>query len=180
MLYLTLYLFGVLVALGAGAASAVSDFKGMRIPNALSLIVIAAFGLSYTVAVLAGVDMLPPLKNCLLAGLVTFIVTFIMFCMKALGGGDSKLASAYALWVGMSGLPLFLFVMALTGAALGALALFVKRKKPFKKPPPESWVARLQAGESAVPYGIAIFAGALSAFFSLGYMTLENLSMFLM
>lgn len=180
MIWLVFYLFGVVVALGAGVAGAWSDYKGMTIPNALSLIIVAAFALSYTSAQMAGVEIFSDLKAHLAAGLLIFLITFLLFFLKVMGGGDSKLLSVYALWAGFSVLVTFLFYMALFGALIGLAALAIKKYKPFKTAPPESWIGRVQTGKSAIPYGIAITAGAVFAFVERGYFDPETMAQFLL
>lgn len=98
------------------------------------------------------------------------VATFFMFVLKAWGAGDSKLATAIALWIGLKGLATFLTVMALSGLGLVAIS-FAIRFRPWKLGifPEHSWIARLQAGEKNLPYGIAIALGGLAAFAERGY-----------
>src|SRR5690606_33991444 len=97
-------------------------------------------------------------------------LTFGMFVGKIWGGGDSKLAMAAILWVGALGFMTFILTMALTGLLLAFASLGFRVLKSQKLPGgPESWPARLAAGENAVPYGIAIAAGTIHAIFYLGY-----------
>src|SRR5690606_13741029 len=109
-----------------------------------------------------------------------FAVSFVLFSLKMIGAGDSKLLSVYALWAGFGGLLPFLFYMALIGGALGGFSLWVQRAKPFEKAAADSWIGRLQAGQSAVPYGIAITGGAIVCFVFQGYVSPENLRLLAM
>ena len=155
----------------------VSDWNGLKIPNRYSLIIgvnfFACFGMLW---VLGNTDVFSAFWVHLLAGMIIFVVTVAMFFMKIMGAADSKLASVFALWIGMAGLPVFLFVMTLIGAVLSVAALIVKKYKPVKNPKEGSWIAQLQQGVSKVPYGIAIGGGALYAFFSVGYFDFEGLA----
>ncbi len=180
MLLLILYLFALTAAAGLAVTAGWSDYKGMIIPNFIPLLAVAAFGLAFTAAYFAEAAVFQSLKAHLIAGGIVFIVTFILFAMGMIGGGDAKLVSAYAFWVGFTGMPVFLFYTALGGAVTGLAALYLKRKKPFDTPVEGSWVARVQAGESVVPYGIPIALGAWAAFVVLGYAAPEKLSLFLM
>lgn len=78
--------------------------------------------------------------------------------------------SAYGLWVGIGGLMPLFFFMALFGGILGVSTLMLRKWKPVKEPSKGSWIERAQAGAQDVPYGIAIFAGALVAFWQMGYL----------
>ena len=59
------------------------------------------------------------------------------------------------------------------------LKLYVKKKKPFEEAAKDSWIERLQAGESSVPYGIAITFGTAIAFLQLGYLNPATWQLFL-
>ncbi len=134
----------------------VSDVRSMRIPNAYSIIILVTFVLAFLVSP----ESFGQWWEHLGAFGLMFAVTFIMFIVNMVGGGDTKLASALALWVGLKGLMAYLFYMALVGGLLGILSIILRKKKPFKNPLEGSWVAQVQAGKSAVPYGIAIGVGA--------------------
>lgn len=165
------FLFGVLVTLGMCAMAAVSDFKGFRIPNIVSVVIIIAFVLAFGVTSLTGQRefIFGTYASHGAAALVVLVVTAIMFCLKQLGAGDSKFATAVALWVGLSGLAAFLFYMAMAGGVIAGLSLALKQWKPLKNPPAESWLAKAQEGHPSVPYGIAIALGALASFVYTGY-----------
>ena len=181
MFLLIIFLIGVFVAIGAGALAGYSDFRGLTIPNAHSAAVAGAFLATYLVLWMFGRDdVFFSLGSHILGAVIVFGVTLAMFAMGGLGAADSKLGTAFALWVGVKGLFVFLFYMALFGGALGLAALLFRRFKWIKNPPEGSWIARVQAGESKVPYGIAIVFGALVSFVKLGYFNGEVLSSFLL
>ncbi|MEZ5814156.1 MAG: prepilin peptidase [Alphaproteobacteria bacterium] len=180
MVLLIVFLASVFVAVGTGVLSALSDVRGMRIPNLHSGIIIGAFVVCYGLLWLGGRDdVFAPLGSHLLGGLVVFGVTLAMFMGGVFGGGDSKLASAFSVWLGLKGLIPFVFYMSVAGGLLALAALALKKWKPVKNPKPESWIARVQAGESKVPYGVAIVMGALVSFVEIGYFRGEVLSSFL-
>lgn len=180
MILLTLFLVCVFVALGTAVLASVSDLRGLTIPNLYSVIVIAAFVVCYVIMWLGGRDdVFGSVASHLIAALIVFGVTLAMFAFKALGAADSKLGTAFALWAGLPGLMVFLFYMALAGGVLGMAALVLQKWRPVKSPPDGSWIARVQAGESKVPYGLAIAFGALASFVKLGYFDPEVLSSFL-
>jgi prepilin peptidase CpaA len=104
------------------------------------------------------------------AFVLMFGVTFGMFCLNMLGSGDTKLGSVLALWVGLKGLMIYLFYMTLAGGVLGIASIILYRKKFFKNPREGSWVARVQEGKSAIPYGVAISVGFWGALFHTGFL----------
>jgi Flp pilus assembly protein protease CpaA len=179
LIALVLFLIFALSALGVGVLASVSDIRGLTIPNLYSILIAAAFVPAYGVMWVFGYQsVFSPLWSHIAALVLIFILSAALFHFKVMGAADSKMASAYALWLGLAALPIYLFIMTLCGAVLGAVALYIKKKKPFSNPAPESWAGQLQAGGSKVPYGAAIFCGALYAFYSKGYIDIVRLSEF--
>lgn len=177
MISLTLFLIFILSALGIGVLAGLSDLRGLIIPNIYSILIAAGFPLCYALMWLFGdVSAFKPLWSHLGALVIVLIISAAMFHFRVMGAADSKLASAYALWLGLGALPVFLFVMSLVGAVLGIAALYIRKKKPFKAPKPESWVGQLQSDKSKVPYGIAIVCGAAYGFYAAGYLDFTNLA----
>lgn len=178
MITLVFFLVCVLVALGVGLLAALSDIRGLQIPNIYSAIIAAGFPVCYALMWLFGnTDMFMPLWSHITSALIVLAVSAILFFRGVMGAADSKLASAFSLWLGLSALPVFLFVMSLFGALLGVAALYIKKKKPFKAPAKGSWAEQLQAGKNKVPYGVAIVAGAIYAFYHVGYLQFEELAL---
>ena len=179
MIFLVLYIFGIICALGLGVLASLSDLKGMVIPNYISAIVVMAFIFSYTGAALGGVEIFSSLRVHLLCGGIFFIVTFIMFAMKIIGGGDAKLASAFSFWMGAhESLMAYMFYMAIGGAALAVVAVFLKKVKPLNIKNEKSWVSRVQNGESVVPYGLPIAFGAFAGLKEGGFLSYELFFLF--
>ncbi len=176
---LFLIVFCLLIALGFGVAAAVSDLRGLLIPNAYSAGIVLAFIPAYIVFLIFAKDsgFFEGWGSHLGAFAIVFAVSFLLFSFNMFGAGDSKLATAYALWAGMGGLSAFIFYMALVGGLLGVVTLLLRKHKPFKNAKDGTWIARAQAGENAVPYGVAISAGALASFVWLGYFTPDNLQL---
>lgn len=176
MIALTIFLFCVFAVLGTGILSGLSDFRGFIIPNAYSAVVLGLFPVCYAALfVLGGVDVFQSLSSHVVALVVVFGVTAVMFSLGVLGAADSKLASAFALWTGLKGLFGFLFFMALMGAVLAFFALLLKKRALFKNPRVGGWIEVAQAGGNKVPYGIAIVFGAFVAFYDLGYLRFDFL-----
>lgn len=171
MIALVVFLTCLFIAIAVGAMAAWSDFKGLIIPNWHSAAIFLSFVVVYVLMHLLGHGhVFGSLWSHGAAGLVVFAVTALLFALGTMGAADSKLSTAYAFWVGVAGLPAFLFYMALTGGLIGLATLFLRKRKPFKAAPTGSWIARAQAGENKVPYGIAIVCGALAGFVKLGYL----------
>ena len=181
MFLLLVFLISLFIVAGVCVLSAVSDLRGMTIPNQHSLIILGAFVACYGILWVFGRDdVFFSLSSHILAVVIMFLITLAMFAFKLIGAGDSKLASVLALWVGLKGLIPFIFYMSVAGGLLGLSALALKKWKPIKEPKANSWVARVQGGESKVPYGVAIALGALASFIEIGYLEGDTLASFLM
>lgn len=172
MIFLIVFLSCLFIAIGTGILAGWSDFRGMTIPNLYSAMIIVAFIVAWSASQLT---QSPPvfsgLGSHLLAALVMFAATYGMFAAGMIGAADSKIGTAFALWVGVKGLVPFLFFMTLAGGVLGGIALVLRRKTLWPGAPEGSWVARVQKGENAVPYGMAIGVGALAAMISARYLS---------
>lgn len=179
MMLLILYLFLLVASAGVGVLAAWSDIKGMTIPNLYSAIVAGLFPLCYLVCWLASVDVFSSPASHLLAFVIVFGVSALLFAAGIMGAADSKLASAFSLWMGLHGLAPFLFYMTAVGGVLGLATITIKRVKPFPKASPQSWIGQAQGGADTVPYGVSIVLGAFVSFLLLGYLDGAVLSSFL-
>lgn len=145
----------------------ISDVRHLRIPNKYVLAVIAAFVIAFAVSPAAfGVWWHP-----FAAALVFLVVTYVMFVFNMLGAGDAKLGAALALWVGLPGLMAYMMYMMIAGGVLGVASLYIKKRKPFKNPRAGGWIATVQDGGNAVPYGIAITVGVWGALLHIGFIS---------
>ncbi len=186
MLFLVLYIFCLVATVMAGFLSSRSDFQTMTIPNNMVFVIAIMFLAGFGVAYLAEVDVFEGILQHLVAASIVFIATFSLYMMKIIGGGDSKLASAFGLWVGLGNLMTFIFYWAVFGAVLGFIAIFIRKFKPFgdvlngeDTGNDNGWLARLQRGESAVPYAIPITGGALIGMAMAGYFDAQLMAQFL-
>ncbi len=181
MLLLIFFLVCLFIVIGIGALACLSDLRGMTIPNIYSVVVILAFIACYGAFWMFGDgDVFFSLPSHLLGAVIVFVVTVVMFALGMIGAADSKLATAYALWVGLRGIFPFLFYMTIAGGVLGLVALVLKKRPLLSSSLEGSWIARVQAGENKVPYGIAIVFGALASFVNIGYFDIGVLSSFLL
>lgn len=181
MLALMIFLSCVFVALAAAIMAGVSDVRTLTIPNLYCAVIAVSFFICYALLWLLGRDVVfAPFLSHFLSGLIVFLMTGALFYLRLIGGGDAKLATAIAFWTGLRGLMPFLFYMAVIGAVLGGAALLLRRYKPVAAPSAGGWIARVQQGESKVPYGVAITAGMLAAFIKIGYLSIDTLAAFLL
>ncbi len=172
MILVLIISFCAIIALGFGVASAMSDVNRLIIPNNYVLFILGSFIIAFLSLLILSPEssFFSSWKSHLMAGGLTFIVTFGLFYAKIIGGGDAKLLSVYGLWVGMNGLIPLVVYMAIAGGFLGAATLIMGKKKLIATPREGGWIDKAQSGEKQVPYGVAIFVGALAAFWSVGYL----------
>jgi prepilin peptidase CpaA len=130
--------------------AAAADILTRRIPNAIP----ALIGVFFFISACASQLPMGELLSHALCGLIVLACGFTLFAFAIVGGGDAKLLAAAALWVGFGGIPVFLFGTAVAGAAL---ALFYLARNAVSGATGDSRRHR------AIPYGVAIAAGALSA-----------------
>ena len=140
-------------ALMAYAAS--SDLLTMTISNRISIALVACFlGLAFAVQM--------PMQDVLYSlscGLAILLLTFSLFCMGWIGGGDAKLAAATAVWLGWGQVLDYGLVASIFGGLL-TIVLIQIRKWPLPQALlRQPWIARLHDNSSGIPYGIAL-AGA--------------------
>ncbi|WP_029032854.1 A24 family peptidase [Salinarimonas rosea] len=144
---------------GLLGVAALCDARTMRIPNRISLLLVAAF---LPFAPLAGLE-LAQIGLHLGVGLAVLAGTFALFALGLIGGGDAKLIAAAAVWFGASDVGGFLFATAMAGGVL-TLAIVALRAVPVPAAVDGwPWLARLRSKDVGVPYGIAIAAGAFVA-----------------
>lgn len=134
------------------AVAGASDVRTRRIPNWTVLATAGLFGVWFFVGPST------PILSSLGAALIIFVCSCALYSFGIVGAGDSKLATAVALFAGIARLPEFIFYMSLVG---GVLALCTLAAQPVRA------LAMLQmrgrgALERGVPYGVAIaVAGAM-------------------
>ncbi|GAC1332754.1 MAG: prepilin peptidase [Beijerinckiaceae bacterium] len=139
------------------AYAAFSDLFTMTISNRISIALVVGFFL------LAAVLHIPldVVARHLACGAAVLVLTFGLFAMGWIGGGDAKLAAATAVWLGFDHLADYGLTAALLG---GGLTLFILqvRKLPLPRWAIERpWIARLHDQDNGVPYGIALAVAGL-------------------
>jgi len=137
--------------------AAVSDLMTMTIPNALVLVVVAAFAAA---APLAGLD-LAAVGGHVAAAALVLVIGLLLFIPGWIGGGDAKLAAALALWLGFDPLLTWFVLFALFGGGLTLVTLYYRSAPLPRRLSRVEWLERLHHPKSGVPYGVALAAGTL-------------------
>lgn len=139
------------------AFSAFTDLFTMTIPNRVSLLLVAAY------FALAAYLPLPweTVAWHVSCGVAMLLLTFVMFHLRWIGGGDAKLAASTALWLGWEHLLDYGLVASLAGGLLTLVIIEMRRRDL-----PKSWlsvdfIARLAEKNGGVPYGVALAAAGL-------------------
>lgn len=149
-----LLVFPVAMALGGSM-----DLLTMTIPNRISLILLVTFVLA---AACSGLP-LQTLFMHVAAGVIMLGAGLAMFARGWVGGGDAKLLTVGALWIGLDQMPTFLIYTGIFGALL-TLSMMLYRAYPAEALPLPEWAIRLHRVSTGLPYGMAIAAAALTVF----------------
>jgi prepilin peptidase CpaA len=144
------------VALCYGCAS---DIKSLKIPNAVSVIVLALFLLNYLLFGPAD-----GLARHIIVAASTLLLGFGIFAAGLMGAGDIKLISALMLWAGPQNGFVFLIVMTFVGGLFAGL-LLITRTLMAVWPSAQNYIPsrrlRTWAQRGIFPYGIAICTAGL-------------------
>ncbi|HKD58430.1 MAG TPA: prepilin peptidase, partial [Hyphomicrobiaceae bacterium] len=108
----------VLTVLPAAVAfAAAMDLFTMKIPNAISLLLVLAF---FPMALFAGFDPWSFAVH-LAAGVLMLVVGVLLFIAGWFGGGDAKLMAAVGLWIGADNLLAYALYVALAGGLIAVV-----------------------------------------------------------
>ncbi|WP_457797127.1 A24 family peptidase [Methylocystis sp. S23] len=137
--------------------AAFSDLLTMTIPNRVSYILVFVY---FAVAAYLPLpwDTLVTHVSC---GVAVLALTFAMFQFGWVGGGDAKLASATALWLGWENLLDYGLVASLAGGLLTLVIVMMRWNDLPKRLLSIGFVARLAGKTEGVPYGIALAVAGL-------------------
>ena len=136
------------------------DLMTLKIRNFLVLVILAAW---LVLAPLAGFSWAELGMSLAVAGAV-FALTFTFFAFGWIGGGDAKLATVTALWMGPEHALIYFAYASFLGGLLTLLIL--KLRSPvapamlYRIP----FLAQLQDKKAGVPYGAAMAPAALIVF----------------
>jgi len=142
------------------AFAAFYDLFSYTIPNWLSYVLVAGF----VVAAPAFAIGWEAVGYHFLTSFAVLAVGFGLFAFGFAGGGDVKIASATALWLGPTQIMPYLVYAALFG---GVLSLFIIILRTVPVPLAVNnigWVSRLANPKNGVPYGIALSASAFCVY----------------
>jgi len=143
------------------AFAAISDMLSMTIANRVSVLLVVAFAV---LAPLTGMEWAAYGWH-FAAGFCVLAVTFTLFAIGGMGGGDAKLIAATAVWFGFS-IPLvqYLVITAFLGGVL-TVALLAFRKSPLAVYSSRNVFLRHFAdSDVGIPYGVALGLGGLVVF----------------
>lgn len=141
----------------AMAFAAATDLLTFKIPNWISILLVAAF---LVAAPLSGLSW-PAIGMHAVTFAAVLAICIALFAWGLFGGGDAKLLAAASLWIGYESLPAYITMVAMCG---GALALILVMFRRLALPPALSgyaWVDRLHNRAAGMPYGIALAAAGL-------------------
>jgi prepilin peptidase CpaA len=141
--------------------AAISDMLSMTIANRVAIILVATFAV---VAPLIGMDWTTYAWH--FAALFTvLLVTFSLFALGGMGGGDAKLLAATALYMGMSiQLVQYLVISAFIGGVLTIAILSFRASALSVYTGRNLFLRNFTDAQKGVPYGIALGAGGLLAY----------------
>ena len=149
----------VLLAVGLFLIAAVNDLRERRIPNWISVALLALYAV---LAVLDPAKML--IWQSLLTGLGVFAVLFVLFRFGYMGGGDVKLWTATAVLVGPHYVMPLLVLTTVAGLAialpyyLSRLVMHVRLKTLWE------WIPVWSLEHEKLPDGVAIAFGGSVCF----------------
>jgi prepilin peptidase CpaA len=148
---LTLFYPAIMIHAGLG------DLRTMRIPNRLILLLLAGYVVAVPLIGLTLTDVLWAVA----AAAAVFAFGFLSFSCRWMGGGDVKLMTVAALWLGAGNVVPFIFYTSIFGALLTILVLIFRQVRLPAGWQAREWIARLHRRDAGVPYGVAIAAAGV-------------------
>ncbi|MFI0844067.1 prepilin peptidase [Mesorhizobium sp. IMUNJ 23232] len=143
------------------AFAAISDMLSMTIANRVAIVLVATFAV---VAPLTGMDWTTYAWH-FAAMFTVLLVTFALFALGGMGGGDAKLLAATALYMGMSvQLVQYLVISAFIGGVLTIAILSFRASALSVYTGHNLFLRNFTDAQKGVPYGIALGAGGLLAY----------------
>lgn len=143
------------------AFAIVSDMVSMTIANRVSIILVAAFAVVAPLTGMAWADY----GWHFAAGAAVLAVTFLLFAIGGMGGGDAKLMAATALWMGFSPqLMQYLVYAAMLGGLLTVLILFYRRSPLSTFTGGNLFLRHFADPAVGVPYGVALGLSGLMVY----------------
>lgn len=140
--------------------SAFSDLVSMTISNWVSLALMVGF---VVFAYWISMDLHTFAWHWAMFGIV-LLVSFGLFAIGTIGGGDAKLAASTALWLGWDHTLSYFLLASIIGALLTMIIIKLRGNIIPKRVEKIEWIARLYRADSGIPYGIALGAAALAIY----------------
>jgi prepilin peptidase CpaA len=140
--------------------AALSDMFTMTIANRVSALLIVTF---LAVAPFIGLTWTEFAMH-LAAFALVLTVTFGLFAVGVVGGGDAKLMASTALWLGLGPALINYFLMAALAGGVLTIFLALFRKSALATYAGEVRILRRIVDEKGIPYGIALAVGGLASF----------------
>ena len=141
--------------------AALSDMLSMTIANRVSILLVVTFAV---VAPMAGMDWATYGWH-FAAAMLVLMVTFTLFALGGMGGGDAKMMAATALWMGFSfELLQYLVYAALIGGLLTFFLLLYRGSVLSAFTGHNLFLKNFADARQGVPYGIALGISGLSVY----------------
>ncbi|MEI9415419.1 A24 family peptidase [Mesorhizobium sp. Cs1321R2N1] len=138
--------------------AAISDMLSMTIANRVPVLLVAVFAL---VAPLTGMEWAVYGWH-FAAGAIVLAVTFGLFALGGMGGGDAKLLAATAVWMGLNvHLVEYLVASTIIGGLLTIAILFYRKSSLAMFTGRNPFLRHFAEESAGVPYGIALGLGGL-------------------
>lgn len=151
----------IAVFCGAMLIAATSDLLSMTIRNRVSITLVMAF---IILAPLSGMEWRTYGLH-IVAGLLVLSITFGLFILRAMGGGDAKLLAATALWLGFDQvLPVYVITASIFGGVLTLLILAYRALPAPAVADRLHFMRHLARKDVGIPYGIALGTAGLWIF----------------
>lgn len=147
--------------------AAFSDLFTMTIPNRVSLLLILFYFILAAYLPLS----LHTFVMHVSCGLAMLALTFVLFQFGLVGGGDAKLASATALWLGWENLLDYGVVASIAGGVLTLVIIALRWNELPRRLLDIGFVERLAEKNNGVPYGIALAIAGLMIYPQTGVWT---------
>ena len=142
--------------------AACMDLFTMRISNKISIALVLCF---LPLAALSGLPVWSIASDSIsmhyACGLLVLMITFGLFALGKIGGGDAKLTAASTVWMGWGAIVDYLAIAALLGGALATLILLLRAFPLPLALLEKTWIARLHQRKGKIPYGVALGLAAI-------------------
>ncbi|WP_195759950.1 prepilin peptidase [Paracoccus sp. S-4012] len=138
----------------------IGDIRTMQIPNNLVLLLFAGYAAAALMLPLSPVDV----ALSATAAAVVFALGLVAFSFRWMGGGDVKLLTVAALWLGAGNVVPFILYTSIFGAVLTMLILLFRAVRLPAAMEARDWILRLHQRDAGVPYGMAIAAAGILAY----------------